>query len=114
MNLSTLQKIMKNKLTEEQINEAADKLLKDLENMSDGELLKSLEECKPGPFSQMIEDGFTLSGMEEINNNSFDPNEHYERTKEKRFKDSCKLDGIDVEVIDSNTTLEEVIQKHKK
>ena len=114
MNLSILQKIMKNKLTEEQINEAADKLLKDLENMSDGELLKSLEECKPGPFSQMIEDGFDLPGIEEINNNSFDPNEHYERTKEKRFKDSCKLDGVDIKVIDSNTTLEELIQKHKK
>lgn len=52
--------------------------------------------------------------IEETNNNSFDLNEHYEKTKEKRFKDSCKLDGIDVEVVDPNATLEEVIEKHKK
>ena len=55
-----------------------------------------------------------LNNIKETNNNSFNPNEHYEKTKEKRFKDSCKLDGIDVEVVDPNATLEEVIEKYKK
>jgi len=45
--------------------QAADAVLKKLQSMTDEELLKELEECEPGPFSKMIEDGFTL---EEIKN----------------------------------------------
>ena len=43
--------------------QATDVVLKRLKSMTDEELLKELEECEPGPFSKMIEDGFTLIGM---------------------------------------------------
>lgn len=51
---------MKNKFIEDQINEAANKILEDLYNMPDEELIKELEECGYGPFSQMLEDRFEL------------------------------------------------------
>lgn len=74
---------MENKPTSEQIekelSEAAENILEKLENMSDEELLKELEECESGFFSQMIEDGFTLPGMEEIGDNSSNINEDYEK-----------------------------------
>ncbi len=74
---------MENKPTNEQIekelSEAAENILEKLENMSDEELLKELEECESGFFSQMIEDGFILPGMEEIGDSSSNINEHYEK-----------------------------------
>lgn len=44
----------------------------------------------------------------------FDPYRHYERTKLKKFKDSSKLEGIDIEISDENASLESVLAKYRR
>lgn len=44
----------------------------------------------------------------------FDPYEYYERTKLKKFKDSSKLEGIDIEFPNENTSLESVLAKYRR
>lgn len=44
----------------------------------------------------------------------FDPYEYYESTKQKKFKNSSKLEGIDIEYPDENTSLESVLAKYRR
>ncbi|WP_143269372.1 YhfG family protein [Mangrovitalea sediminis] len=44
----------------------------------------------------------------------FDPYAYYEKTKSKKFKDSSKLEGIDVDLPDKNTSLESVLERHRR
>ena len=44
----------------------------------------------------------------------FDPYEYYERTKQKKFKNSSKLESIDIEYPDENTSLENVLAKYRR
>lgn len=44
----------------------------------------------------------------------FDPYKHYERTKMKKFKDSSKLEGIDIEFGDEKNSLESVLTKYRR
>ncbi|ALQ51012.1 hypothetical protein [Nitrosomonas ureae] len=44
----------------------------------------------------------------------FDPYEHYERTKLKKFKNSSKLEGIEIEYPDESTSLESVLAKYRR
>ena len=44
----------------------------------------------------------------------FDPYEYYEETKFRKFQNSSKLEGIDIEIPDKNTTLESVLAKYKR
>ena len=43
-----------------------------------------------------------------------DPYEYYEKTKLKKFRNSSKLEGIDIEFPDENTTLESVLAKYRR
>lgn len=43
-----------------------------------------------------------------------DPYEYYERKKLKKFKNSSKLEGIDIEIPDEKTSLESVLEKHRR
>lgn len=43
----------------------------------------------------------------------FDPYEHYEKTKMKKFKDSSKLEGIDIELGNTEKSLESILAKYK-
>lgn len=45
---------------------------------------------------------------------NFDPYEYYESTKQKKFKNSSKLEGIDIEYPDENTSLESVLAKYRR
>jgi len=45
---------------------------------------------------------------------AFDPYSHYERTKLKKFKDSSKLEGIDVDISDEQSSLESVLEKYRR
>lgn len=47
---------------------------------------------------------------------TFNPHSHYKKTKLKKFKDSSKLEGIDIdiEITNKNTSLESVIAKCKR
>jgi hypothetical protein len=44
----------------------------------------------------------------------FDPYEHYENTKLNKFKSSSKLEGINIEYPDENTSLESVLSKYRR
>ncbi len=44
----------------------------------------------------------------------FDPYEHYEKTKMKKFKDSSKLEGIDIELGNTDKSLESILAKYKR
>lgn len=44
----------------------------------------------------------------------FDPYEHYEKTKLKKFKGSSKLEGIEIEYPDEGTSLESVLAKYRR
>lgn len=44
----------------------------------------------------------------------FDPYEYYESTKLNKFKNSSKLEGIDIEYPDENTSLESVLAKYRR
>lgn len=44
----------------------------------------------------------------------FDPYSYYEKTKLKKFKDSSKLEGININYSDKNTSLESVLEKYKR
>ncbi len=44
----------------------------------------------------------------------FDPYEHYEKTKLNKFKNSSKLEGIDIVYPDEKTSLESVLAKYKR
>ena len=44
----------------------------------------------------------------------FEPYEYYEKTKLNKFKNSSKLEGIDIEYPDENTSLESVLEKYKR
>ena len=44
----------------------------------------------------------------------FDPYEYYENTKLTKFKNSSKLEGIDIEYLDENTSLESVLAKYRR
>lgn len=43
-----------------------------------------------------------------------DPYEYYERTKLKKFKNSSKLEGIDISYSDENASVESVVKKYKR
>lgn len=45
---------------------------------------------------------------------SFDPYTYYERTKLKKFKDSSKLEGININILDDNPSLENVLKKYRR
>ncbi|ANZ07337.1 hypothetical protein [Raoultella ornithinolytica] len=44
----------------------------------------------------------------------FDPYTYYERTKLKKFKDSSKLEGINIDILDEKSSLENVLKKYKR
>lgn len=44
----------------------------------------------------------------------FDPYEYYEKTKLKKFRNSSKLEGIDIDYPDENTSLESVLAKYRR
>ncbi len=44
----------------------------------------------------------------------FDPYKYYEKTKLKKFKDSSKLEGIDIEFPGKNTSLEDILSKYRR
>lgn len=44
---------------------------------------------------------------------AFDPYEHYEKTKMKKFKDSSKLEGIDIELGKTEKSLESILAKYR-
>ncbi len=46
-------------------------------------------------------------------NNAFDPYEYYEKTKLNKFKNSSKLEGIDIEISNENESLENILEKYK-
>ena len=46
--------------------------------------------------------------------NAFDPYEHYERTKLIKFKNSSKLEGINIEIPNNSASLESVLAKYKR
>lgn len=46
--------------------------------------------------------------------NIFDPSDYYETMKQKKFKNSSKLEGIDVEIPDEKISLESVLAKYKR
>lgn len=45
---------------------------------------------------------------------AFDPYEHYERTKLKKFINSSKLEGIEVQIPNEATSLEAVLAKYRR
>lgn len=44
----------------------------------------------------------------------FDPHAYYEKTKLKKFKDSSKLEGIIIDFSDKSTSLESVLERHRR
>lgn len=44
----------------------------------------------------------------------FDPHAYYEKTKLKKFKDSSKLEGINIELSDKNVSLESVLERYRR
>jgi len=46
--------------------------------------------------------------------NAFDPYEYYETTKLKKFRDSSKLEGIEVNILDESISLESVLAKYRR
>lgn len=52
--------------------------------------------------------------MVDKNDDTYDIYEYYERTKHQKFKDSSKLEGINIELPDDTIPLEEVLAKHRK
>lgn len=46
--------------------------------------------------------------------NFFDPYDYYERTKLNKFKNSSKLEGIQIETPDESTSLESVLEKYRR
>ena len=44
----------------------------------------------------------------------FDPYAYYEKTKLKKFKDSSKLEGIDIDFSDKNASLESVLERYRR
>ncbi|MEJ2407483.1 MAG: hypothetical protein P8171_25095 [Candidatus Thiodiazotropha sp.] len=49
-----------------------------------------------------------------FSNTSFDAYEYYERTKLEKFKNSSKLEGIEVEIPDKETSIESILEKYKR
>ncbi|VAW27544.1 hypothetical protein MNBD_BACTEROID06-1244 [hydrothermal vent metagenome] len=47
-------------------------------------------------------------------NNVFDPHEYYEKTKLNKFKNSSKLEGIDIDVSNESCSLESILAKYKR
>ncbi len=47
-------------------------------------------------------------------NNIFDPHEYYEKTKINKFKNSSKLEGIDIDVSNESNSLENILAKYKR
>lgn len=45
---------------------------------------------------------------------SFDPFEYYEKTKFKKFQNSSKLEGLEIEAPNEETTLESVLAKYRR
>ncbi|MGZ5027096.1 MAG: hypothetical protein ACXWE9_07295 [Methylobacter sp.] len=46
--------------------------------------------------------------------NYFDPYEHYEKTKLKKFKNSSKLEGIEIEIPSEKSSLANVLAKYRR
>jgi len=46
--------------------------------------------------------------------NIFDPYDYYEKTKLEKFKNSSKLEGIDIQVPDETVLLESVLAKYQR
>lgn len=85
---------------------------------------KSFKESK-SDISKTLGINITAKGWEDFNrklnlivfvfySESFDPHSYYEKTKLKKFKDSSKLEGIDIELSDKNTSLKSVLEKYKR
>lgn len=45
---------------------------------------------------------------------TFDPYQHYEKTKFAKFKGSSKLEGIDIRHLDDKVTLDSLLNKHRR
>ncbi|MBB1488764.1 YhfG family protein [Oceanospirillum sediminis] len=85
---------------------------------------KSFKESK-SDISKALGINLTAKGWEDFNrkinliisvfySESFDPYSYYEKTKLKKFKDSSKLEGIDIELSDKSASLESVLEKYKR
>ncbi|MDF1780867.1 MAG: DUF2559 family protein [Alcanivoracaceae bacterium] len=85
---------------------------------------KSFKESK-SDISKELGINITAKGWQDFNrklnliifvfySESFDPHSYYEKTKLKKFKDSSKLEGINIELSDKNMTLESVLEKYKR
>ncbi len=46
--------------------------------------------------------------------NIFDPYEYYEKTKLEKFKNSSKLEGIEIQITDETVLLESVLAKYQR
>lgn len=46
--------------------------------------------------------------------NIFDPYDYYEKTKSEKFKNSSKLEGIEVQIPDETVSLESVLAKYRR
>lgn len=49
-----------------------------------------------------------------FSSDAVDPYEYYEKTKQKKFIDSSKLEGLDVEVPDASESLESVLARFRR
>ena len=52
--------------------------------------------------------------IKECNGEDFDPYKRFEETKMKNFKNSSRLEGIEIETPDESDTLEKIIAKYKR
>lgn len=85
---------------------------------------KSLKESK-GNISKILGIKITAKGWKDFSRKlnliifvfrteKFDPHAYYEKTKLKKFKDSSRLEGINIELSDSNSSLESVLERYKR
>lgn len=57
---------------------------------------------------------FIKYGIFHIVKKNFDPYAYYEKTKLKKFKDSSKLEGIDINYSSQSISLEDILQKYRR
>lgn len=86
--------------------------------------VKSFKESKKA-ISKTLGINITARGWEDLNrkvnliiavfySEPFDPYKYYEKTKLEKFKESSKLEGINIEFSDKNTSLESVLEKYRR
>ncbi|MEO5793955.1 MAG: YhfG family protein [Rhodoferax sp.] len=85
---------------------------------------KPLNDCKK-EFSKILSIDITARSWQDLKRKidlvinlfslkSFDPYVYYEKTKQKKFKDSSRLEGINIESPEKGTSLETIISKYRR